>query len=82
MEPKKSGKIINIASIAGIGGFSAFHPANCATIGLCGHFLPRKGNRREDHGVALRRLGCGMWLPTAWSRGRYQKAIRRQHDDK
>ena len=33
MEPKKSGKIINIASIAGIGGFSAFHPAYCATKG-------------------------------------------------
>jgi NAD(P)-dependent dehydrogenase (short-subunit alcohol dehydrogenase family) len=31
MEPKQSGKIINIASIAGIGGFSAFHPAYCAT---------------------------------------------------
>jgi 3-oxoacyl-[acyl-carrier protein] reductase len=33
MEPKKAGKIINIASIAGIGGFSAFHPAYCATKG-------------------------------------------------
>jgi 3-oxoacyl-[acyl-carrier protein] reductase len=33
MEPNKSGKIINIASIAGIGGFSAFHPAYCATKG-------------------------------------------------
>jgi 3-oxoacyl-[acyl-carrier protein] reductase len=33
MEPKRSGKIINIASIAGIGGFSAFHPAYCATKG-------------------------------------------------
>jgi 3-oxoacyl-[acyl-carrier protein] reductase len=33
MEPAKSGKIINIASIAGIGGFSAFHPAYCATKG-------------------------------------------------
>lgn len=33
MEPKKSGKIINIASIAGIGGFSAFHPSYCATKG-------------------------------------------------
>ena len=33
MEPKKSGKIINIASIAGIGGPSAFHPAYCATKG-------------------------------------------------
>ena len=33
MEPKQSGKIINIASIAGIGGFSAFHPAYCATKG-------------------------------------------------
>ena len=33
MEPKKSGKVINIASIAGIGGYSAFHPAYCATKG-------------------------------------------------
>jgi 3-oxoacyl-[acyl-carrier protein] reductase len=33
MEPKKSGKIINISSIAGIGGLSAFHPAYCATKG-------------------------------------------------
>ena len=33
MEPKQSGKVINIASIAGIGGFSAFHPAYCATKG-------------------------------------------------
>ena len=33
MEPAKSGKIINIASIAGTGGFSAFHPAYCATKG-------------------------------------------------
>ncbi|MGT2428859.1 SDR family NAD(P)-dependent oxidoreductase [Cupriavidus basilensis] len=33
MEPRKSGKIINIASIAGIGGLSAFHPAYCATKG-------------------------------------------------
>ena len=33
MEPQKAGKIINIASIAGIGGFSAFHPAYCATKG-------------------------------------------------
>jgi 3-oxoacyl-[acyl-carrier protein] reductase len=33
MEPKKSGKIINVASIAGIGGFSAFHPVYCATKG-------------------------------------------------
>ncbi|HQU80728.1 MAG TPA: SDR family oxidoreductase [Azonexus sp.] len=33
MEPRKTGKIINIASIAGIGGFSAFHPAYCATKG-------------------------------------------------
>ena len=33
MEPKKSGKIINIASIAGIGGLSAFHPSYCATKG-------------------------------------------------
>ena len=33
MEPRRSGKIINIASIAGIGGFSAFHPAYCATKG-------------------------------------------------
>ena len=33
MEPNKSGKIINIASIAGIGGFAAFHPAYCATKG-------------------------------------------------
>ena len=33
MEPKKSGKIINIASIAGTAGFSAFHPAYCATKG-------------------------------------------------
>ncbi|MDM0106529.1 SDR family oxidoreductase [Variovorax sp. J22R24] len=33
MEAKKAGKIINIASIAGTGGFSAFHPAYCATKG-------------------------------------------------
>ena len=33
MEPQKAGKIINIASIAGIRGFSAFHPAYCATKG-------------------------------------------------
>ena len=33
MEPQRAGKIINIASIAGIGGFSAFHPAYCATKG-------------------------------------------------
>jgi 3-oxoacyl-[acyl-carrier protein] reductase len=33
MEPRHSGKIINIASVAGIGGFSAFHPAYCATKG-------------------------------------------------
>jgi 3-oxoacyl-[acyl-carrier protein] reductase len=33
MEPRRSGKIINIASVAGIGGFSAFHPAYCATKG-------------------------------------------------
>ena len=33
MEKQKSGKIINIASIAGIGGFSAFQPAYCATKG-------------------------------------------------
>ncbi|MDM0022381.1 SDR family NAD(P)-dependent oxidoreductase [Variovorax saccharolyticus] len=33
MEPRKCGKIINVASIAGIGGFSAFHPAYCATKG-------------------------------------------------
>lgn len=33
MEPKKSGKIINIASIAGIGGLSAFNPSYCATKG-------------------------------------------------
>ena len=30
---KKYGKIVNIASIAGIGGYSAFHPAYCATKG-------------------------------------------------
>jgi 3-oxoacyl-[acyl-carrier protein] reductase len=33
MEPKKSGKIINIACIAGTGGLSAFHPAYCASKG-------------------------------------------------
>ena len=33
MEPKKSGKVINIASIAGTGGYAAFHPAYCATKG-------------------------------------------------
>ena len=33
MEPQKAGKIINIASVAGIGGFSAFHPSYCATKG-------------------------------------------------
>ncbi len=33
MEPKKSGKIINIASIAGMAGLSAFNPAYCATKG-------------------------------------------------
>jgi 3-oxoacyl-[acyl-carrier protein] reductase len=33
MEPQKAGKIINIASIAGIAGLSAFHPAYCATKG-------------------------------------------------
>jgi 3-oxoacyl-[acyl-carrier protein] reductase len=33
MEKQKYGKIINIASIAGIGGYSAFQPAYCATKG-------------------------------------------------
>ena len=33
MEPQREGKIINIASIAGIGGYSAFQPAYCATKG-------------------------------------------------
>ena len=33
MEPQKAGKIINIASIAGIAGLSAHHPAYCATKG-------------------------------------------------
>ena len=34
MEPRKSGKIINIASLAGTAGFSAFlDPAYCATKG-------------------------------------------------
>ena len=33
MEPRKSGKIINIASIAGTAGLSAHHPAYCATKG-------------------------------------------------
>ena len=33
MEPKKSGKVINIASISGMSGLSAFNPAYCATKG-------------------------------------------------
>ena len=33
MEPKKSGKIINIASLSGMSGFRAFNPAFCATKG-------------------------------------------------
>jgi 3-oxoacyl-[acyl-carrier protein] reductase len=33
MEPQKYGKIVNISSIAGIGGYSAFQPAYCATKG-------------------------------------------------
>jgi hypothetical protein len=39
MEPQKAGKIINIASVAGIGGFSAFHPSYCANAIAAGGIL-------------------------------------------
>ena len=68
MEPKKSGKIINIASIAGIGGYSAFHPSYCATKGAVLAFT---------RSVAIEVAGANIYVnaiaAVAFSRRRWKR---------
>ena len=59
MEPKQSGKIINIASIAGIGGFSAFHPAYCATKGAVLAFTRSVGVEVAGANIFVNAIAAG-----------------------
>ncbi|MBZ9654035.1 SDR family NAD(P)-dependent oxidoreductase [Phyllobacterium lublinensis] len=59
MEPKKSGKIINIASIAGTGGFSAFHPAYCATKGAVLAFTRSVAIEVAGANIFVNAIACG-----------------------
>jgi NAD(P)-dependent dehydrogenase (short-subunit alcohol dehydrogenase family) len=59
MEPKKSGKIINIASIAGIGGYSAFHPAYCATKGAVLAFTRSVAVEVAGANIFVNAIACG-----------------------
>lgn len=59
MEPKKSGKIINIASIAGIGGYSAFHPAYCATKGAVLAFTRSVAIEVAGASIFVNAIACG-----------------------
>lgn len=59
MEPQKAGKIINIASIAGIGGLSAFHPAYCATKGAVLAFTRSVAVEVAGTNVFVNAIGTG-----------------------
>ncbi len=59
MEPKKSGKIINIASIAGIGGYSAFNPAYCATKGAVLAFTRSVAVEVAGANIFVNAIACG-----------------------
>jgi 3-oxoacyl-[acyl-carrier protein] reductase len=59
MEPKKSGKIINIASIAGIGGYSAFNPSYCATKGAVLAFTRSVAVEVAGANIFVNAIACG-----------------------
>jgi 3-oxoacyl-[acyl-carrier protein] reductase len=59
MEPKKAGKIINIASIAGTGGLSAFHPAYCATKGAVLAFTRSVAIEVAGANIFVNAIACG-----------------------
>jgi len=59
MEPKKSGKIVNIASIAGIGGYSAFNPSYCATKGAVLAFTRSVAIEVAGANIFVNAIACG-----------------------
>lgn len=59
MEPKKSGKIINISSIAGIGGLSPFAPAYCATKGALLAFTRSVAIEVAGANIFVNAIACG-----------------------